>query len=248
MPKLADLEADFTAAVLAPDAPIAGRAAIYRTLVRANLRDVFRGFLPRTIARRGDAFARDVDAFLAERGPRTHYLRDAPFELIDFLAPRWRVDADVPPYLIDLARHELVAMEVGAADDPRTDGLGELGLDDRAIFTASARLRRYAHAVHELPDDEADRTVPTARPAALLAYRDAEHDVRYLELSPAAAAIVEALLAGSTLRDAITRGAAIASVPIDDALLASLGTVLADLAARDVLLGGSPVGDPPPPP
>ncbi len=55
---------------------------------------------------------------------------------------------------------------------------------------------RYAWAVHELPADETATDPPPGRAVHLLAYRDAGHAVRWLELTPLAAAIVESPDAG----------------------------------------------------
>jgi hypothetical protein len=81
--------------------------------------------------------------------------------------------------------------------------------------------------------------VPEARDVALLVYRDAEHMLRYLDLTPAAAAILERMLRPDvTVKDAIVEGATASGVPVDDALLVGTSKLLADLADRGVLLGG----------
>jgi hypothetical protein len=101
-------------------------------------------------------------------------------------------------------------------------------------------VARYDHAVHELSGDPDDRAEPEARAVWLLIYRDAEHELRYLALSPAAAAILERMLRpGVTVERAIVDGAAEAGVPVDEALLSGTSVLLADLAERGVLLGGS---------
>ena len=66
--------------------------------------------------------------------------------------------------------------------------------------------------------------------------RDGEHDVRYLELSPLAAALLERLLVGESLKFSLI--SACATTGSEPALaLASTATLLADLAARGALLG-----------
>jgi hypothetical protein len=83
--------------------------------------------------------------------------------------------------------------------------------------------------------------MPPERPTALLLYRDAEHRVRKLALTPAAAAMVgRMLLPGFTVQAAIVEGAADAGEAVDDALLAAVSVLLGDLAERGVLLGGAP--------
>jgi hypothetical protein len=88
--------------------------------------------------------------------------------------------------------------------------------------------------VHELAD--ANSEPPARRDVQLLAYRDAEHAVRWLELTPLAASIVRRLLEGEIL------GAAVAGACGDHGTSpAAVGTnvarLLADLGERGVLLG-----------
>jgi hypothetical protein len=89
--------------------------------------------------------------------------------------------------------------------------------------------------------DEAARDVPAREPTALLVYRDAEHEVRYLELSPLAAAILERLLAGSTLREAVLGGCGVLGHPVDGPVLEGTAALLADLGGRGALLGAAPL-------
>jgi hypothetical protein len=219
---------------------LTSRQSVYRRLVRANLDDVIASLLPRTAARGGARFWEEVAAFYDERGPRTHYLRDVPSELVSWASSRWPDDESLPAYLHDLARHEIAAMEIGAmAGDEAREAKGELSLEGAVVMAEATQLRRYRFAVHALPLDEDDRTVPDAREVALLIYRDREHSLRYLELTPAAAAILERLLAGTAVGAAITEGATSVGLAVDAALLEGTAALLGDLAERGVLLGSA---------
>ena len=57
------------------------------------------------------------------------------------------------------------------------------------------------------------------------------------ELTPRAAAIVERLLDGVTVVQALQEGAAAAGVALDDDLLAGMTHLFADLSERGVILG-----------
>jgi hypothetical protein len=243
------------------------RVLLYRKLIRRGLSRAIRAEIPRTAARIEGGFDAWVARFIDEEAPRSHYLRDVAFEFVAWARPRWAEDPAAPDYLADLARHELSAFDVASADDAgrspgaelaqgeqaraglgvagsaRKDASGEAPLFDleRAVlFDASVRLYRYDHAVHRLAEDEDARDVPDREPTALLAYRDADHDVRYLELSPLAAAIFERLLRGETLREGVVGGASALGHPLDDAVLASTASLLDDLGERGVVLGGAP--------
>ena len=216
--------------------------AIYRSLVRNGFARVVARMLPRTRARMnaacGGRFDADLARFLEEVGPRTHYLRDVPHELFAWAEGAWRADASIPSYLPDLAAHELASFAVGAAEATEENAhLDEIALDKATAIIGSARSVRRGWAVHELGPDEAATDEPARREVRLLAYRDAEHTVRWLELTPLAASIVDGLLARRPLGVAIADAcAAHATTPA--AVAPDVARLLADLGERGVLLGG----------
>lgn len=217
----------------------AKRLLVYRSLVHNRMHNAARAFVPRTAARLGAQrlradFERWVDACAA----RSYYLRDVPEEFVAWAIPQWRDDPDISPYIADLARHELLDNTVKndpAGGEPDTGRA--VALDRPLAFDGTARLMHYAYAVHRLPADKDDRTEPAREPTSLLVYRDAEHQVRYLQLTPWAAAVVEQLLAGKIVQAALHDAAAGLGEPLDDDKLGSAATLLADLADRRVMLG-----------
>jgi hypothetical protein len=229
-------------AALAGDA---ARLGIYRRLVLNNLRGVVFQMMPRTRARLGEAFERTLARFLEEVGPRTHYLRDVPHELLEWAAPRWKADASIPAWATDLAAWELVEYAASAAARRSDRGApDELAIDRGVLFDDATRMLHVDWAVHLLPavvpDEAGELAMPEARATDLAVYRDAEHAVRVLELSPLAAALVHRLMAGETLGDATRAACADTSLePTADAL-ASIARLLADFAERGLLLGGAP--------
>jgi hypothetical protein len=216
------------------------RLALYRRLVRNNLLGVTEKMLARTRARMNavaeGSFEASFGRFLEEVGPRTHYLRDVPGDFLDWAEPQWRARADLPPWLADLARHELVQYQVGAAATAKAPPpVTEAAPDRPLVFAEPVRLMRYAFAVHELPADAGDRGAPRDGATAILVYRDGEHAVQLLALTPFAAAITERLLAGAPLLDAVrdaTSALSARAEPLD------VARFLADLAARGIVLGG----------
>jgi hypothetical protein len=233
------VEADDVEAILSAPRGL----AVYRSLVRNGLAGVVVRMLPRTRARmnaaRPAAFDADVARFLDAVGPRTHYLRDVPHELFAWTEARWRADPSLPPYLADLAAHELASFAVAASETrPDAPPPGEIALDRPVAFADSTRLHRYAWAVHELPADDAATDPPAKRDVDLLAHRDAEHAVRWLELSPLARSIVARLLERAPL------GAAIAAACTDHGttpptVAADVARLLAELGDRGILLGSA---------
>lgn len=198
------------------------RVAIYRALVRNTLSGVVSSVLAATRREMGAPFDAALERFLAERGPRTHYLRDVPRELVEHAAPWWR-EQGIEAWLLDLARHEITYFGLSTApylEEPKPE---EVALDRPLLLTSSCRLERYDYAVHaELP--------PAKRAVALLYYRDATHALSMLELSDMAARVIEH--AHLPLREAVAKAGAVG----EDAL-ASVARFLADLGERGVLLG-----------
>jgi hypothetical protein len=97
-------------------------------------------------------------------------------------------------------------------------------------------LLRYAWAVHELSADPSTVDLPVQRDVCLAAYRDVNDAVRWLELSPLAAAIVERLASGEALGHAVLRACESYAVAPGSAL-EGIAALLADLGERGVLLG-----------
>lgn len=213
------------------------RLLVYRRLVRRTLRSAIELAMPRAVARLGASFDRYFDGFLELRGPRSHYLRDVTTEFLDFCEQDLRRDASVPPFLMDLARHEALSIEIGATVERRGATFGELDLERGLVFVEAARVGRYEFAVHKLADDLDDRSEPPREPTSLLVYRSPDHDVRYLELSPLAADMLDELLAGRTLRAAVLSATARRGVEASASVLEGTARLLSDLAERGALLG-----------
>ncbi len=229
------LGADDIAAILDSDID---RLFFYRDLVRSRLREALELSIPRTMSRLGQVFEEYFDRFLAERGPRTHYLRDVTDEFLDFCEPLWGVDQRVPGYIVELARHEALQIEIGAMATERVSAAVDgLELERSVRFIAAARLVRYAHAIHELPEDEANHAEPRRDPTALFVYRSPEHEVRYLALSALAGAILEELLGGRSLGQALVTACESEGRTLDQSVLEGSAQLLADLAGRGALVG-----------
>ncbi len=224
------------------------RLGLYRQLVRHNVVNVVETMLERTRARLDlhvpGEFDRTVAAFLAAHGPRTPHLRDVPGELLAWAAPRWRADARIPSWLPDHAELELVDFTIGVA--PRAaepPPLADVTADRALVFGDPRVIVHLGWAVHPVGYHEArherreSEEAPEQRAVHLLVYRDAEHVVRYLELTPLASEILERLFAGSPLAQAMVDACAASNHPMNDAVLGGAARLLADLGERGVLLG-----------
>lgn len=217
------------------------RLLVYRTMVRGGLISVTRNFVPRTVARLGeDGFARAVGRWLHESPPTSRYLRDVPAEFVRWATERWPDDDTVAPYLVDLARLEIIENEIDAAPDPAppADMQTELVLDRPLVWNGALALARFEHAVHTLPSATADKIVPAEESTRLLVYRDNAHAVRTLKLSALAYEVLQRLIEhGATVAVAIPQGAVASGEAVNDEVLGRLSALLADLAERGVLRG-----------
>lgn len=215
---------------------------LYRRLVTQRLLHTVRDFLPRTAARLGRAtFRTEVTTFLQEHASQTPYLRDVPGEFVWWATPRWRARGIGASYLADLAHFEALELAVmnapGGAEAPNGT---PLQLDAPLVFTGSARLARYDHAVHQLPRDAADRTAAAVAPTRLLAYRDAADRLTMVELSARGYGLLQALLErGWTVAQALKSVCDARGPALDDEQLARAAELLADLARRGVILGAT---------
>jgi hypothetical protein len=232
----------FARVCFARDEKPTGPLAIYRRLVRSGLASTVFKLLPKSRARMNrhhdDAFDKAFVAFLDESGPRTHYMRDVPGELVLWAEAFWR-STNVPQTWIELARYEAALFAVDSAPDDRELSLDDVDLARPLVFSGALRLETFQHAVHELPENIEDSSDPEMRRVSLLIYRNAENDVEELELTPFFSRLVASCVSGAVLKDALAQSAREENVALDDSLLASSAAFLADLGARGVLLGGA---------
>jgi hypothetical protein len=223
----------------------ARRIQAYRALVHNRVRNTIDDFIPRTCDRLGRARVRaGVAGFLAERAIQSPYLRDVPREFVDWAIPAWRDDPEVPDFIPDLARHELLRLDVKNAPVPHghEDAVTDAKIDlERPIRVHSSTVvMRYTYAVHKLPRDRKDRTEPEREDACILAFRGADQKTHYVDCKPWVAALVDRLIAGKTLRDGLFGALEASGMELDDDILARTAVVLADFADQGLLLGAEP--------
>jgi hypothetical protein len=218
------------------------RMRVYRRMARHRLSDVIASCFPRVAGALGDLDPL-LERWFDESPPRSPYLRDVAAE---FLA--WLPRDCAPKWVLELARHEQAMLEIEhtheeeGAEDVRE--IGELDFNRPAVLTPAHKIIHAQYGVHLLPEDGVTpETKIEEGPYALCLYRDpASHEVRVLELSPIAAAILEEVGKGdATVVDAVRRASARAGFAIDEALVSGFAELVADLAERGIWLGAKPV-------
>jgi hypothetical protein len=226
----------------------AGRMAVYRELLYGNVEALMAGSFPVLRETLGDA---DWHALLREYFARhraaTPYFPQMPRELLRYLEDERGARAEDPPWLTELAHYEWV--EAALALDPRepvapgVDPQGDL-LAGVPVLSPLAWPVSYRFPVHRIGVDFRPVEPPPA-PTHLVVYRDREDTVRFLEVNPVTARLLEVL----ALEPAPTGRAAIAQIatelghPDPGRVLEAGQATLEALRARGVVLGSCP---PPP--
>jgi hypothetical protein len=166
------------------------RIPAYREMVRLSLEDPITSMFPVTHAHleQTGAWQEAFDGFLEARVVSSPHYRDIAPAFLAWLADtgwgqeRW-------PWLLQLAHFELLESLV----DRHPLGGPQAGLHgiprpgNRVVLDPATQVVAYQYAVIEATREA---PVPRPLPLQLMAYRDVEGDVHWLELTPATAALV----------------------------------------------------------
>ncbi len=169
------------------------RMAIYRNLFYNNIE----GFLPSgfPVLRKLSSDAgwhRMVRDFFAHHQSRSPYFAEISQEFLKYLQNERVPEPEDPPFLIELAHYEWVELALSVSEDEpdrsAVDAQGDL-LAGRPALSPLAWLLSYEYPVHKIgPDFRPDK--PGAQPTYLLAYRDAQDTLGFMELNPVTARLV----------------------------------------------------------
>ena len=217
------------------------RLRVYRELFFNNIEDFLANAFPvlRRLYADADwlALVRDFYAVHRCADPLFNGVAEEFLRYLD--DGRGEVEAD-PPFLRELAHYEWVELALSIAEDlptPDPDDTGGDLLDIAPRLSPLAWLQVYAWPVHRIgPDFRPD--TPGPEPTCLVVYRTRQDEVRFLEINPLTARLLQ--LAGE--RPEASGRALIAAVAAElgadpDALLQPGAEMLRNLRARDILLG-----------
>jgi len=177
-----------------------------------------------------------VREFFAQHQCASPLFRKIPEEFLQFL----QTAQDVPPYLYSLAHYEWVELAVSVddveVDEEKIDTDGDL-LDGIPVFVPAMVLLSYDYPVHLISprNKPAERL---AQPMHLLVFRDAEDNVRFIELNPVTARLLDLLQSKElTCHQALQQVAAELQHPDPQAVIQFGFGVLEDLTQQGVILG-----------
>jgi uncharacterized protein len=132
-----------------------------------------------------------VRTFMASHRCRTPLFPEIGAEFVTFLESR-RDDPGLPRFLAELAHYERLEVVVALSDDELAAGIdpGADVLQHALRLSCSARAFRYQFPVHRIGPEYQPESLP-ASPTQLLAYRDGQDHVRFLEIDAMSYALLE---------------------------------------------------------
>jgi hypothetical protein len=219
----------------------AKRLLVYHEMVHARLLKNIRSFLEGAGERIGDArLSADVRDWITTAGPTSRYLRDVAAEFLVWVRPRWETDESLPPWFLEYCDHVVAVRTI--RNDPRPAGPptdGKLELERPVACNATTRLYRYGWAVHRLPTPfSAEREPEPMHGSVVVGFRHPTDELpHFFDIKPRSAHMLERLLAGATLREALFDACAAMGETLDDEILSVTAVTLADLVDRGVILG-----------
>jgi hypothetical protein len=222
------------------------RLLAYHEMVHARLVKTIRSFIEGASERIGENRLRaEVREWIATPGPKSRYLRNIPAEFLAWARPRWEADESLPPWIAEYCDHVVAVRTI--RNDPRDAGRPtglNLELECPVVCNATTRVYRYRWAVHLLPTPLLPDSVPEplglpGSGHALIGFRHPDDEQpHFFDIKPRSAHMLERLLTGETLRDALFGACAAMGETLDDEILSVTAVTLADLIDRQVLLGG----------
>ena len=230
----------------APDGIEDRRMAIYRELFFNNLRNLLGGMFPVLRKLCTEAQWRDlIRAFMRQHRARTPYFLELPAEFVDFLQHEYTTSENDFPFLSELAHYEYIeiALSISEAANP-VDGVDPDGdlLAGAPVKSELAWIHAYRYPVHRISPDFVPGA-PSDQPIYLAVCRGSDDKVRFLELNPLSAGLLDAIArndaasSGESLLRTLAQKTGYEDV---DAFLGHGLAALRDMRAREILIGTRP--------
>ncbi len=220
------------------------RMAIYRDLFFNNIRGFLSDGFPvlRQLYSEAawDRLARD---FFAHHPCHSPLFLDIPREFVFYVQNERAPAPGDPPFLAELAHYEWVELALSVAEEVPVEAAAaetpDAWLTCIPVASSLAWLLQYRYPVHHIgPDFQPE--APPEQPTHILVYRDAEDQVRFLELNPVSARLFASITApdnGSTGRGLLQAIATELDHPDPEAVIAFGLELLLDWHDRGILTG-----------
>ncbi len=230
----------------APDGIEDRRMGIYRELFFNNLKSLLSSTYPVLKELHSDEkWRRLIRQFMQVHRASTPYFLELPAEFLNFLTDEYEAQDDDFPFLAELAHYEYIELALSVSDvEIDMDGIDPDGdlLSGVPVKSELAWLYAYQFPVHRIATDFLP-TEPSETPVCLAVARDPDGKVRFHELNPAMAALLEAIAENPELKRGETllrELAARLSFPDPEQFVAHGERALDDFRRSNIILGARP--------
>lgn len=227
---------------LAPDGVEDRRMKIYRDLFYNNVEDCLAGAFP--VLRRlspDDVWHRRIRDFYSRHQCHEPQFHKVAEEFLSFLNQARGENPDDPPFLHDLCHYEWVELELSVSalqlSPELADPNGDL-LIGRPLVSPLAWALAYEWPVHKISPDF-QPTEPGPQPTYLIVNRNRHDEVKFMEINPVAARLMELLEAdhNASGRSLLAQIAGELQHPEPESVIQGGAEILNNLRARDIILG-----------
>ena len=219
------------------------RMAIYRDLLYRNVESFLANSFP--VLRKvisDDDWHSLMREYFKNHQSRTPLFPRMPQEFLQYLQDNEESAAGLYPFLLELAHYEWVELALSIdSRDIRQDGIDTGGdlLSGIPVLNELSWSLAYRYPVHRIGPDYLPVEQP-GQPTCLFVYRDRQDSVRFIELNPLAARLVDRLKENEENKTGreILMGIADEIAHPDPGVITNGGrAVLEDMRAKEVVLG-----------
>ncbi len=173
----------------APDGIPEHRLKVYRELFFNNVKGFLDGTFPVCAEVMGEARWEALgDLFFRTHRCETPYFAEICQEFLGFLEQGYDGQEQDPPWLYELAHYEWLelAVDIAVSELPAFDADGDV-IDGVPVFAPATEAFLYQYPVHTISTENTD---PEPEHTAIIVYRDADEDVRFVHTNPITLALL----------------------------------------------------------
>lgn len=217
------------------------RMGIYRELFYNNIRSFISFNFPvlKQLHSKAEWNAMIRDFYVRHRC-HTPLFPELPREFLQYIEEHRGEAAGDPPFMLELAHYEWVelalALDDADPDDVAVDRSGDL-LSQVPVVSPVAWRLSYHFPVHQIKPDYQPQKAP-ANPTHLMVYRAPDFKVRFLEINPVTARLVELMQSQSSLTGLDCLNQVANELGMDEQSLRAPGKkILETLHTKHIVLG-----------
>jgi uncharacterized protein len=236
---------EFTAHIRNPSAHkkpagiVPARMAVYREAVFNNIFESVSVCFPVCRAAIGKrAWRALLKDFVKSYPAQSPIFREIPQQFLHFLSTLNTQAKPQPAFLAALAHYEWVELAVSAHQtEPIKLSKKPNWLAEKPVLTPAHMLLEYDFAVHKITKGKLPKTTEKTY---LLVFRNAEFEVKFIELNPTTFQLLQLIEKNETTgRQALIRLAEVIQHPDVNAVIAFGAEILSDLAHQQAIIGSA---------